>query len=191
MISLSTNLTARFTDSLTLNSVSQSQHRFSIKWLRYYLDFCTKYSFEWSENESLSAFLIKLKNKNQQQSMQDQAKKAVLLFWKMEKAPIAAPEQTKVTSKNLPKSTEDHAPEESQSVSNLPASSTPSLNIERPAQPVEVPGAPAKQSGADWRHVYAELEAPSRCGITRPRPCGHMPSPHDSFRPLSKARIQV
>lgn len=74
MIDLSANLAARDTDFLTGNGVEPGQNRFYMKWLRYYLDFCTKYSFEWSKNDSMSAFLINLQNKNQWQLMLDQAK---------------------------------------------------------------------------------------------------------------------
>ena len=33
------------------------QHRYYIKWLRYYLDFCHKYKFKRQNKETLSAFL--------------------------------------------------------------------------------------------------------------------------------------
>ena len=81
MISLSTTLAVRSTDFLTPNSVNPSRHRFSIKWLRYYLNICTKYSFKGSETDSLSAFLIQLHGKNQQPFMLNLAKAAITLFW--------------------------------------------------------------------------------------------------------------
>ena len=86
MISLSTDLAARFTDFLTLNNFNPGRHRFSIKWLRYYLDLCTKYSFKGSETDSLSAFLIQLHGKNQQPFMLNLAKAAITLFWTTGKA---------------------------------------------------------------------------------------------------------
>jgi hypothetical protein len=85
MINLSANLVTRYNTFLTENGIETNRHHLYMKWLRYYLDFCTKYSFEWSQTDSLSAFLIKLQNKNQQPFMRDQAKTAVGLFWKLEK----------------------------------------------------------------------------------------------------------
>jgi hypothetical protein len=67
-------IAARDPSFLTENGVEQGGYRFCMKWLRYYLDFCTKYSFEWSKNDSMSAFLINLQNKNQWPLMLDQAK---------------------------------------------------------------------------------------------------------------------
>ena len=55
MIDLSANLVTRYTSFLTENGIETNRHHFYLKWLRYYLHFCTKYSFEWSKNDSLSA----------------------------------------------------------------------------------------------------------------------------------------
>jgi hypothetical protein len=60
MINLSSNLVARYTAFLTENGKETNRHHFYMKWLRYYLDFCTKYSFEWSESDSWSTFIIQL-----------------------------------------------------------------------------------------------------------------------------------
>ena len=38
------------------------------KWLRYYLDFCNKYSHDTSLSNSLSHFIQKLKQKNQSET---------------------------------------------------------------------------------------------------------------------------
>jgi hypothetical protein len=53
------------------------------KWLRYYLYFCHKYKFNRQNKESLSAFLEKLKEKKQAESMRKQAHHAVSLFYEM------------------------------------------------------------------------------------------------------------
>jgi hypothetical protein len=58
-IKIATNLDARRLVLLTENALETSKHHSSIKWLRYYLDFCTKYSFEWIEPDSLSAIFYK------------------------------------------------------------------------------------------------------------------------------------
>jgi integron integrase len=67
---------------LLMNSdISPDQYGHSKKWLRYYLDFCKKYSQEYAEAKSLLLFLEKLKKKNQTLSQQSQAKKAVELYY--------------------------------------------------------------------------------------------------------------
>jgi hypothetical protein len=47
------------------------------KWVRFYLDFCRKYHFDQCNEESLSHFIHKLKEKNQTQQQQKQASDAV------------------------------------------------------------------------------------------------------------------
>jgi len=107
MNKLPVNLIARYTAFLVANGIDTNQHRFYLKWLRYYLDFCTNYSFNWSEFDSLPAFVIKLKSKNQQPFLVDQAKKAVGLLWAMEKTKgtnqvetVKAPEKFSRSYKN-------------------------------------------------------------------------------------------
>ena len=56
MINLPPHLAARYTHFLTANCIELSHHRVYLKWLRYYNEFCTKYSFKCSEADSLSAF---------------------------------------------------------------------------------------------------------------------------------------
>ena len=50
---------------------------FYLKWLRYYLDFCHKYSHTASAPSSLTRFILKLKQKNQTEQQIAQAKQAV------------------------------------------------------------------------------------------------------------------
>jgi integron integrase len=158
MIDLSANLVTRYTAFLTENGIETNRHHFYMKWLRYYLDFCTKYSFEWSKNDSLSAFLIKLQNKNQQPFMRDQAKNAVGLFWKMEKSQNIDQLREESPKEKLQVSTSHQTSIEFGNRSLVQASSTRSSNIAKATQTAGEGGVPEKQSGADWRHIYAELE---------------------------------
>ena len=50
------------------------------KWIRFYLDFCEKYRREARDDESLPAFLAKLREKGQSGSRQEQAARAVQLL---------------------------------------------------------------------------------------------------------------
>lgn len=52
-----------------------------LKWLRFYLDFCSKYSHASSGKNSLKLFTLKLKQKNQTENQIKQAKKAINLFY--------------------------------------------------------------------------------------------------------------
>jgi hypothetical protein len=65
MIQIAADLAKRYTSFMEQKGVETDQHRYYIKWLRYYLDFCSKYKFKRQNKESLSAFLEKLKEKKQ------------------------------------------------------------------------------------------------------------------------------
>lgn len=56
---------------------------FYLKWLRYYLDFCHKYSHTASAPNSLTHFIKKLRQKNQTEQQIAQAKQAISLFYKL------------------------------------------------------------------------------------------------------------
>ena len=74
-------------DSLLVKrGVPLADHFYYKKWLRYYLDFCFKYHHEKSKKESLSHFINKLQNKNQNERQQKQAFHAVSIFYEIKKA---------------------------------------------------------------------------------------------------------
>ncbi|MBW1784006.1 MAG: integron integrase [Deltaproteobacteria bacterium] len=60
------------------------------KWLRYYLDFCSKYGFNQSNKESLPYFINKLKEKKQTERQQKQAFHAISLYFD-----VALPDKVK------------------------------------------------------------------------------------------------
>jgi hypothetical protein len=63
MIQIAADLAKLYTSFMEQKGLETDQHRYYIKWLRYYLDFCHKYKFKRQNKESLSAFLEKLKEK--------------------------------------------------------------------------------------------------------------------------------
>ena len=65
-----------------------------LKWLRYYLDFCAKYSHSPRDNDSLPEFLQKLASKNQTPQQQTQAVSSVNLFYELMKTWKAPPVRT-------------------------------------------------------------------------------------------------
>lgn len=83
-------------DRLLINSdISPKEYPACRKWLRFYLDFCKKYKHGHAEGESLPLFVSKLKSKNQNAFQQNQARKAVGLFYAGldKQAPAPMPEQ--------------------------------------------------------------------------------------------------
>lgn len=140
-----------------------------MKWLRYYLDFCTKYSFPWSEDDSLPAFLIKLKSKNQQPFMLEQARKAVCCFLKMETSHSPNPPIAETSKEDHEFSISYPKQKEVGGELQLAGLSTPSSTIVPPAQSVEKEAVEEKLVGADWRHVYAKLESSIRMRHSSPK----------------------
>ena len=53
------------------------------KWLRYYLDFCLKYQYLQTKQESLARFITKLKDKKQTAQQQKQAAHAITIFYEI------------------------------------------------------------------------------------------------------------
>lgn len=101
MIKLPEEFSNQYLKFLQDHGVETDHQRFYLKWLRYYLDFCTKYSFRWSEKDSLPAFLIKLKNKSQKPFMLEQAKKAIHLLWRMKDTEGRGEQPNKTTKRNF------------------------------------------------------------------------------------------
>ncbi len=80
MISMSTEIAQQFESMLAKHSVPSAQHTFYKKWLRYYLDFCSKYHFADASSKSLPQFLKKLREKRQTDVQVKQAAHAVSLY---------------------------------------------------------------------------------------------------------------
>ena len=86
--------------SLYINKciLDKKDHFYFIKWLKYYLDFCYKYKYDNSKNESIKPFIEKLKQKKQTNLQCEQAKKAISLYLSMLNSNI----EYKVNNKSLP-----------------------------------------------------------------------------------------
>ncbi len=80
MLHIPAQLTDQFTTYIGQQGIPAGQHRYYLKWMRYYLDFSQKYHFEQGTDMSLSAFLKKLNEKKQPAQLQKQAKHSVQLF---------------------------------------------------------------------------------------------------------------
>ncbi len=86
-------------DRLLVNSEAQpKEYPAYRKWLRYYLDFCKKYDHEYADSESLLLYIDKLKSKKQNLFQQNQAQKAVKLYY------AGLEKQTQIFAHNHPES---------------------------------------------------------------------------------------
>lgn len=83
MEQIPTKIQNLYVDFLKKNELPSDEILSYLKWLRYYLDFCTKYNHAKSAPESLNTFITKLKQKNQTEQQINQARKSILLFYKL------------------------------------------------------------------------------------------------------------
>lgn len=98
MINIPAALFTKYTLTLNKKSVPVSVHNNYKKWLRFYLDFCHKYCHRYADRESLNQFMIKLHEKNQSPTMQEEAAKAVRIYYEMlETTPHLPPLHTPLT----------------------------------------------------------------------------------------------
>lgn len=81
MIKLPEGLQKKYNLLLVNSEVAPDQYRDCKKWLRFYLDFCHKYTHPYTDANSLLLFVEKLKGKKQTPFQQSQAKKAVKLYY--------------------------------------------------------------------------------------------------------------
>ncbi len=74
-------LQEQFEEYLRNKPIPNSSQGAYKKWLRYYLDFCRKYNFPPIRKESLPHFIRKLQEKKQAKVQQEQAVKAITLYY--------------------------------------------------------------------------------------------------------------
>jgi hypothetical protein len=82
MLNLSnqSTLVLSYTDFLARSNIAKTSEPFYLKWLRFYLDFCQKYSFKSEDPLSLPKFIEKLQTKQQPDLNCRQAEYAVLFI---------------------------------------------------------------------------------------------------------------
>ena len=81
MKKLNRRLETAFREAMRIREVPFEQHTDWVKWLRFYLDFCLNYHFPPRERESLQPYLEKLASRRQTPGQQNQAARAVRLYW--------------------------------------------------------------------------------------------------------------
>jgi len=74
---------APFDAILIEKAIPRESHFHYRKWLRYYLDYSIKYSHLQTNKESLTLFVEKLKDKKQTAGQQEQASRAISLYYEL------------------------------------------------------------------------------------------------------------
>lgn len=91
MKDLPADILTLFSDMLKKRSVPSGLHSYYIKWLRYFLDFCSKYDLPDTSSKSLMQFPRKLRDKKQTEDQQKQAGHAVSIYLDLERATANGP----------------------------------------------------------------------------------------------------
>ena len=160
MIQIPSNLTDQFTAFIGQRGVPHGHHRYYVKWLRYYLDFCHRYGFNQQESNSIPAFIEKLKEKRQAEYLQKQAHHAVTLFLAMQPGSkdVFAEKNNSADSAT----SKDREPASTTIGSKKPISNQgvlTSANTQPPAdtkKPLRTKG--YQQTGFDWTGIFTELK---------------------------------
>ena len=76
-------LLKQFDAKLIKTRISTKNYSFFRKWLRYYIDFCSKYDHDSKNTESLPYFINKLRGKRQSRQHQKQAYDAILIYYEI------------------------------------------------------------------------------------------------------------
>ncbi len=99
MLPVPNNILSRFEAVLEKRAVSPVKRADYKKWLRYFLDFCSKYPVPDARSEQVRLFVVKLKEKRQTPEQQKQAAHAVSLYFEMQKAQDMPSSSSSTTSK--------------------------------------------------------------------------------------------
>lgn len=160
IIQLPSKLSDRYTTFLKYKGVPTAQHRYYIKWLRYYLDFCHKYHFDKGSTESMPAFLGKLKEKNQAEKLRKEAHQAISIYKKMvlssDKKNQRDLFQKKTSSKPNPSKTTHFIPIRVKYFNQIVCKDFQKNSQTK--EPEIHAQFPAKQKSADWSSVFIELK---------------------------------
>ncbi len=83
MLPVPDQILSPYKEILTRKNIPQHYRPYYHKWLRYYLDFCNKYSHPSNDEKSLSLFIRKLQEKNEKEFQIRQASQAVNLYYEV------------------------------------------------------------------------------------------------------------
>ena len=160
MIQIPADIHSAYTSFIEQRGVKAGQHRYYVKWLRYYLDFCHKYNVKQTAQVSLAAFTGKLKEKKQAENLRKQAHHAVSLFYEM--GHLSGRKTRNGTSYGKSAAYGRTEPDISSSHTKKVAFNQAVFSGRKIIPQTSKPGSDtnmaAGQSGADWTEVFNELK---------------------------------
>jgi integron integrase len=134
LLAVPPELTRRYEARLTRRNVMTGQRPHYHQWLRYYLDFCHKYSFSPTDRLGLPAFQEKLRAKHQPEPLCQQARHAVALYWELVSPSAARPPPPEKAAAQPGVETRNNAAREAQerTSSHVPVEKPPVQSSEPP-----------------------------------------------------------
>ena len=156
MLTVTASLSHAFESQLSLRNIPDQQRRNFHKWLRFYLDFCAKYTYDSNLTASFAEFDEKLKSKGQSDAQRQQARRSIAIYYRMigtiQSPPTPSGNSTAKNANNpLPSTSSDTPNPDSSSQVGLPATKR-----EMPLS--EVTDQPMKLTGANWEATYEQLK---------------------------------
>ena len=152
MLPIPLNYSARFNKALLQSAVPLPLHGHYRKWLRYFLDFCSKYPPPEDKSAQVRFFIEKLKSKRQTPQQCTQAAHAVSLFFESQQ-PKYFPHPAPVEEKSPPPSRLAIPSLKARNIKgivakNIGASAVPTAAVAEPSPPF---GSPAGKRYNEWR----------------------------------------
>ena len=161
MIQVPADIHGAYTSFIKQKGVQPGLSRHYVKWLRYYLDFCHKYNFQHTSQDSMAAFIEKLKEKKQAENLRDQAHYAISIYYEMEQC-SGGKNQNGISIGNVAQagrtSLETSFSNTKENQLNQVISTYAGGQPGSAGKPISCNNVRLKQSGADWSRVFSELK---------------------------------
>ena len=164
MLAVPPELARRYEARLAQQNLLAGQRPHYHMWLRYYLDFCHKYSFKPMDRQSLPAFQEKLRAKHQPEPLCQQAGQAIALYWEMVSSAangsrppaVAATQQGVAETRLTPQASLERAPSHPS-----PTGKSPTKSLAPPSPPTTLVPQRAEKSTLPPRPL-APSQLPTR-----------------------------
>ena len=154
MIKTPPQLLRRYTSFIAQKRVPPQKQQYYVKWIRFYLDFCHKYTFQQGTHTSLSAFMDKLREKRRSEKQRKQAHHAVTLYFELvfhsaKNSGNKEPLKQKASREQLTRTKKQLFNQENKQLGSIPTVAN---------KPGITENKILKSSGTDWTAVYSGLE---------------------------------
>lgn len=156
MLRVSSDIATLFESQLAHHNIPTNQWSYFHKWLRYYLDFCAKYSLQPNDTRHYVAFNDKLRSKGQTDEQCRQARRAMAVYYRS----VGAIQQS-TANKPVHTGVENPVkgpPKEACPVSTTQLSKSPDLP-DKSGNTGQFDNQGLKLTGASWVDIYRRLES--------------------------------